>query len=101
MIDIIIEVLISVIALVVTLGILVTIHEFGHFWVARQCGVKVLTFSIGFGRSGSYFWNVIILSKLLAKALETLVLGVLYEIPFQCRREPTKHQRFCTVVGKP
>lgn len=50
MIDIIIEVLISVIALVVTLGILVTIHEFGHFWVARQCGVKVLTFSIGFGK---------------------------------------------------
>ena len=35
---------------VVTLGILVAFHEFGHFWVARRCGVKVLTFSIGFGR---------------------------------------------------
>ncbi|HHX34834.1 MAG TPA: RIP metalloprotease RseP, partial [Gammaproteobacteria bacterium] len=33
----------------VTLGILVTIHEYGHFWVARRCGVKVLRFSIGFG----------------------------------------------------
>ncbi len=31
------------------LGLLVTIHEFGHFWVARRCGVKVLRFSIGFG----------------------------------------------------
>lgn len=35
---------------VVALGILVTIHEFGHFWVARKLGVKVLTFSVGFGR---------------------------------------------------
>jgi regulator of sigma E protease len=41
---------INVIALIVTLGILVTIHEFGHFWVARKCGVKVLRFSIGFGK---------------------------------------------------
>jgi len=30
---------------------LVTIHEFGHFWVARRCGVKVLKFSIGFGKA--------------------------------------------------
>ena len=47
----IIEILISVMALLVTLGILVTIHEFGHFWVARRCGVKVLKFSIGFGKA--------------------------------------------------
>lgn len=33
----------------VTLGVLVTIHEYGHFWVARRCGVKVLRFSVGFG----------------------------------------------------
>ncbi|PTB89949.1 zinc metallopeptidase RseP [Pseudidiomarina aestuarii] len=38
-------------AFVVTLGILVTIHEFGHYWVARRCGVKVLTFSVGFGKA--------------------------------------------------
>ncbi len=36
--------------LLVTLGLLVTFHEFGHFWVARRCGVKVLRFSIGFGK---------------------------------------------------
>ena len=33
----------------IALGILVTFHEFGHFWVARRCGVKVLRFSVGFG----------------------------------------------------
>ena len=31
------------------LGVLVTFHEYGHFWVARRCGVKVLRFSVGFG----------------------------------------------------
>jgi len=35
----------------VALGILVAVHEFGHFWVARRCGVKVERFSIGFGKS--------------------------------------------------
>ncbi|MDH5628528.1 MAG: RIP metalloprotease RseP [Gammaproteobacteria bacterium] len=35
---------------IVALGILVTFHEFGHFWVARKLGVKVLTFSVGFGK---------------------------------------------------
>ena len=39
-----------------TLAILVAIHEFGHFWVARRCGVKVLRFSIGFGTS-LYSWR--------------------------------------------
>ncbi|MEO2280837.1 sigma E protease regulator RseP [Pseudoalteromonas pernae] len=35
---------------ILALGILVTIHEYGHFWVARKAGVKVLRFSIGFGK---------------------------------------------------
>ncbi|OOE98241.1 RIP metalloprotease RseP [Salinivibrio sp. MA351] len=38
-------------AFIVALGILVAIHEYGHFWVARRCGVKVERFSIGFGRA--------------------------------------------------
>ncbi|MDN6857181.1 sigma E protease regulator RseP [Pseudomonas sp. CAN2814] len=38
-----------VVGLLVALGVLVTFHEFGHFWVARRCGVKVLRFSVGFG----------------------------------------------------
>ncbi|SEI42349.1 site-2 protease. Metallo peptidase. MEROPS family M50B [Azotobacter beijerinckii] len=38
-----------IVGTLVALGVLVTFHEFGHFWVARRCGVKVLRFSIGFG----------------------------------------------------
>ncbi|MDR3157835.1 MAG: RIP metalloprotease RseP [Zoogloeaceae bacterium] len=37
-------------AFLLLLGVLVVVHEFGHFWVARRCGVKVLRFSVGFGR---------------------------------------------------
>ena len=36
--------------MIVALGVLVTFHEFGHYWVARRCGVKVLRFSVGFGK---------------------------------------------------
>lgn len=39
-----------IVAFLVALLVLVSIHEFGHFYVARRCGVKVLRFSIGFGR---------------------------------------------------
>jgi regulator of sigma E protease len=36
--------------MIVSLGVLVTFHEFGHYWVARRCGVRVLRFSVGFGK---------------------------------------------------
>ncbi|MCT7940386.1 sigma E protease regulator RseP [Shewanella holmiensis] len=36
---------------IIALGILITVHEYGHFWVARKCGVKVEKFSIGFGKA--------------------------------------------------
>jgi regulator of sigma E protease len=42
--------LVNLLAFLVVIGILVTVHEFGHFWVARRCGVGVQRFSIGFGR---------------------------------------------------
>ena len=41
----------TIVIALLTLGILVAFHEFGHFWVARRCGVKVLRFSIGFGKA--------------------------------------------------
>ncbi|MBD3609929.1 MAG: RIP metalloprotease RseP [Gammaproteobacteria bacterium] len=44
------SVLFSIIAFIVALGVLITVHEFGHYWVARKAGVKVIRFSIGFGR---------------------------------------------------
>ncbi|HET9206393.1 MAG TPA: RIP metalloprotease RseP, partial [Burkholderiaceae bacterium] len=41
----------TVLAFIVTLGLLIVVHEYGHYRVAVACGVKVLRFSIGFGRS--------------------------------------------------
>lgn len=40
----------TILAFIITIGLLVTIHEYGHFQVARWCNVKVLRFSIGFGK---------------------------------------------------
>ena len=45
------SVLSSILWFILAIGVLVTVHEFGHFWVARRVGVKVLRFSVGFGRS--------------------------------------------------
>src|SRR5690606_19176563 len=45
------ELLHTVFAFILAISVLVTVHEFGHFWVARRCGVRVLTFSIGFGHA--------------------------------------------------
>ena len=42
--------LVTILATLIALGVIVTVHEFGHYWVARRCGVKVLRFSVGFGR---------------------------------------------------
>lgn len=44
------DLLFSIAGFLLAIGLLVAIHEFGHFWVARRLGVKVLRFSIGFGR---------------------------------------------------
>ncbi len=40
-----------IVAFIVAIGILVAVHEFGHFWVARRLGIRVLRYSIGFGKA--------------------------------------------------
>lgn len=40
----------TILAFLVALTVLIFVHEFGHYWVARKCGVKILRFSIGFGK---------------------------------------------------
>ncbi len=45
-----ITVLSSIFFFILALGILITVHEFGHYWVARKLGIKVLCFSVGFGK---------------------------------------------------
>lgn len=42
--------LLTLLAFAFALGVLVTFHEYGHYWVARRCGVTVLRFSVGFGK---------------------------------------------------
>lgn len=45
-----VDLLLNTAAFVVAIGVLVSVHEFGHFWVARRLGFKVVRFSVGFGR---------------------------------------------------
>src|SRR5262245_26289936 len=40
----------TIVAFIVALGVLIVVHEYGHYLIARLCGVKVLRFSVGFGR---------------------------------------------------
>lgn len=49
------DILISILGVILTIFFIVGIHEFGHFIIARLCGIKVLCFSIGFGKS-LYRW---------------------------------------------
>jgi len=44
-------IVIKILAFLFAIFILVLVHEFGHFWVARRCGIKILKFSIGFGKA--------------------------------------------------
>jgi len=62
----------SALAAVVCLGSLILLHEFGHFVVARLCGVKVLRFSIGFG---SVLWSVRLGRDQTEWAISALPLG--------------------------
>lgn len=47
----------NVFSILIALGVLITFHEFGHYYVARRCGVKVLRFSVGFGKPILSFKN--------------------------------------------
>tara|TARA_B100001142_G_scaffold68868_1_gene68829 strand:- start:1073 stop:2500 length:1428 start_codon:yes stop_codon:yes gene_type:complete len=43
------EIIFAILAFIIAIGVLVSVHEYGHFWVARKLGFKVLRFSVGFG----------------------------------------------------
>lgn len=40
----------SLFSFIIVIGVLVSVHEYGHFWAARKCGIKVHRFSVGFGK---------------------------------------------------
>ena len=91
----------------VTLGVLVTIHEYGHFWVARRCGVKVLRFSIGFGtpllrwhdRQGTEFVIALIPLGGYVKMLDERVESVPEARRHQAFNTQSVWRRFAIVAG--
>ena len=49
--------MLTLLAFILALGVLIAIHEYGHYRVAVACGIKVLKFSIGFGKP-IYSWRI-------------------------------------------
>lgn len=93
----------------IALGVLVTFHEFGHFWVARRCGVKVLRFSVGFGsplvrwhdRQGTEFVIAAIPLGGYVKMLDEREGDVPTELLGQAFNRKTVGQRIAIVAAGP
>jgi regulator of sigma E protease len=93
----------------IALGVLVTFHEFGHFWVARRCGVKVLRFSVGFGtplvrwhdRRGTEFVIALIPLGGYVKMLDEREGDVPSELLDQAFNRKPVHQRIAIVSAGP
>lgn len=99
----------SLAAFIVALGILITVHEFGHFWVARRCGVRVERFSIGFGkalwrrtdRQGTEYVIALIPLGGYVKMLDERVEAVAPELRHQSFNNKTVLQRAAIVSAGP
>ncbi len=104
------DILFSIGAFVVALGLLVIVHEFGHFWVARKLGVKVLRFSVGFGKP---IWTRVAGPEKIEYTLSAIPLGGYVkmlderegnvpeeELPRAFNRQPVA-KRFAIVVAGP
>ncbi|WP_114194491.1 sigma E protease regulator RseP [Edaphovirga cremea] len=99
----------SLAAFIVALGILITVHEFGHFWVARRCGVRVERFSIGFGRTlwrrtdrhGTEFIIAMIPLGGYVKMLDERVGAVAPEFRHQSFNSKTVWQRAAIISAGP
>ncbi|WP_337028480.1 sigma E protease regulator RseP [Pantoea eucalypti] len=99
----------SFFAFIVALGVLITVHEFGHFWVARRCGVKVERFSIGFGkalwqrrdRHGTEFVIALIPLGGYVKMLDERVESVPAELRHQAFNNKAVWQRASIIAAGP
>ncbi len=85
-----IDFLIYAAAFVVALGILVIVHEFGHYWVAKRLGVKVLRFSIGFGRP---LWSRRVGRDDMELVVAVLPLGGYVKMADETEGEVPAHER--------
>jgi len=96
-------------AFIVALGVLITVHEFGHFWVARRCGVRVERFSIGFGkalwrrndRHGTEFVIALIPLGGYVKMLDERVEPVAPEVRHYAFNNKTVGQRAAIIAAGP
>lgn len=96
-------------AFIVALGVLITVHEFGHFWVARRCGVRVERFSIGFGKAlwrrvdkqGTEFVIALIPLGGYVKMLDERVEPVLPEMRHQAFNNKRVSQRAAIIAAGP
>ncbi|MFP1867375.1 sigma E protease regulator RseP [Lonsdalea quercina] len=99
----------SLAAFIVALGVLITVHEFGHFWVARRCGVRVERFSIGFGkalwrrrdRQGTEYVIALIPLGGYVKMLDGRVADIPLELADQAFDRKTVWQRAAIVSAGP
>ncbi|MEC5317912.1 sigma E protease regulator RseP [Brenneria populi subsp. brevivirga] len=99
----------SLAAFIIALGVLITVHEFGHFWVARRCGVKVERFSVGFGRAlwrwrdrlGTEYVIALIPLGGYVKMLDERVDSVSAEFRHQAFNHKTVWQRAAIVSAGP
>jgi len=98
-----------IVGTLVALGVLVTFHEFGHFWVARRCGVRVLRFSVGFGmplvkwhdRKGTEYVIAAIPLGGYVKMLDEREGDVPPELADQSFNRKTVYQRIAIVIAGP
>jgi regulator of sigma E protease len=98
-----------IVGTLIALGVLVTFHEFGHFWVARRCGVKVLRFSVGFGmpllrwhdRRGTEFVVAAIPLGGYVKMLDEREGEVPAELVDQSFNRKSVYQRIAIVIAGP
>ncbi|MFT5236019.1 MAG: regulator of sigma E protease [Shewanella sp.] len=94
---------------IIALGMLITAHEYGHFWVARRCGVKVERFSIGFGKAiwrkvgkdGTEYVLALIPLGGYVKMLDERVDDVPEELKDQAFNRKTVWQRIAIVAAGP
>lgn len=103
------SVLWSFVAFIVAFSVLITVHEFGHFWMARRCGVKIERFSIGFGkvlwshidRQGTEYVISVIPLCGYVKMLDKRVEGMSSELLSQAFRNKTVLQRAAIIAAGP
>lgn len=96
-------------AFIIALGILITVHEFGHFWVARRCGVRVERFSIGFGKAlwrrkdshGTEFVIALIPLGGYVKMLDERIEAVSSEMRHYAFNNKTVSQRAAIIAAGP